>query len=89
MKESFMSEFKEVSIDELADEIEVNQDDFRRLLMGIGFNEILNEASRYSAIENWNNKTESPTKHPTIKHLKKVVQEYMGEAIKDGHIKMN
>lgn len=83
-----MSKFKEISINELANEIGVNEDDFKRLLMGIGFSEILNEASRQSAIESWNKK-EEPSEHPTLKNVEKVVREYMGEAIKDGHIKMN
>lgn len=82
-----MSEVKEVGISQLAKDIEVNEMDFRRLLMGIGLAQINNEAQRHAAIENWNNQGTSVCT-PTLKNIKSVVQDYMGEAIRDGHIKM-
>jgi hypothetical protein len=67
---------RKLNIDEVAKEIGVDESTFKDLLIGLGFNEIANEAQRYAVREAWKNK-EVASDHPSIENLKQAVNAYL------------
>ena len=71
-----MRKLKKLNIDEVAKEIGVDESTFKDLLLGLGFNEIINEAQRYALREAWQHKS-LPDEHPTLENLKQAVSLYL------------